>query len=139
MRDTGTELNGICVLVVEDENDTRDLLGLVLQSYGATAFLASSVKRGLKALSEHRPDVIISDIGMPEYNGYALIAAVRKDEHREIRNMPVIALTAFTTSADRDSALISGFDEYLTKPFDLADLVFAIRQLYERHRLDTAA
>jgi CheY-like chemotaxis protein len=125
--------------VVEDETDTRDLLGLVLESYGATAILTSSVKRGLDALRQHRPDVIVSDIGMPDYNGYALVAAVRNDQHPEIRNTPVIALTAFTTSADRDAALISGFDEYLTKPFDPEDLVSAIRQLYERHQMDTAA
>ena len=139
MQDTGTGLNGMCVLVVEDEKDTRDLLGLVLESYGGTAILTGSVKPALDALRQHRPDVIVSDIGMPDYNGYALIAAVRHDEHPEIRNTPVIALTAFTTSADRDSALISGFDEYLTKPFDPADLVFAIKQLHERHRMDTAA
>ncbi|OLE59546.1 MAG: hypothetical protein AUI36_13170 [Cyanobacteria bacterium 13_1_40CM_2_61_4] len=139
MGDTGSGLNGICVLVVEDDRDTRELLGLGLESYGAKPFLTSSVKGGVDALRKHRPDVVISDIGMPDYNGYALIAAVRKDETHEIRTTPVIALTAFSTSADRDSALVSGFDEYLTKPFDPEELVFAIRQLHERHRVDTAA
>ena len=138
MGGTGSGLKGICVLVVEDENDARDLLGLVLESYGAIAFLTSNVKLGLDALKKHRPDVIVSDIGMPEDNGYALIAAVRKDADLEIRSTPVIALTAFTTSADRDSALISGFDEYLTKPFDAADLILTIRRLYEQHRIGAA-
>jgi CheY-like chemotaxis protein len=136
--DSGTGLKGITVLVVEDEKDTRDLLGLVLESYGATAFLTSSVKPGLEALQQHRPDVVLSDIGMPEYNGYALVAAVRKDQDVEIRNTPVIALTAFATSADRDSALTSGFDEYLTKPFEPEDLVSAIREVHERHQMDAA-
>ena len=85
-----------------------------------------------------RPDVALTDIGMPEYNGYAFIAAVRK-ESSNLRNTPVIALTAYSTPADRDTALISGFNEYLAKPFEPGELISTIKRLYDQYRADTAA
>jgi len=127
------------VLVLEDETDTRDLLGIVLQTEGASAILVQNVPEALDALRAGRPpDVIVADIGLPEYNGYAFIAALRKEEDRALRTTPVIALTAFATAADRDTALVSGFDLYMTKPFDPGQLVSTIRQLYDQ-RADTAA
>ena len=131
-------LKDIYVLVLEDETDTRDLLGIVLQTEGARAILVQNVPEALDALRAGRPDVIVADIGLPEYNGYAFIAALRKEEDRALRTTPVIALTAFATAADRDTALVSGFDLYMTKPFDPGQLVSTIRQLYD-HRADTAA
>ena len=132
-------LKDIHVLVLEDETDTRDLLGIVLQTEGASAILVQNVPEALDALRAGRPpDVIVADIGLPEYNGYAFIAALRKEEDRALRTTPVIALTAFATAADRDTALVSGFDLYMTKPFDPGQLVSTIRQLYDQ-RADTAA
>jgi len=132
-------LKDIYVLVLEDETDTRDLLGIVLQTEGASAILVQNVPEALDALRAGRPpDVIVADIGLPEYNGYAFIAALRKEEDRALRTTPVIALTAFATAADRDTALVSGFDLYMTKPFDPGQLVSTIRQLYDQ-RADTAA
>jgi len=132
-------LKDIHVLVLEDETDTRDLLGIVLQTEGASAILVQNVPEALDALRTGRPpDVIVADIGLPEYNGYAFIAALRNEEDRALRTTPVIALTAFATAADRDTALVSGFDIYMTKPFDPGQLVSTIRKLYDR-RADTAA
>jgi CheY-like chemotaxis protein len=131
-------LNGIRVLVVEDDDDTRDLLSYVLGSHGATVFLSSSVADGLAALRREHPHVVVTDIGMPGHNGYAFIAAVRKEEAREIRNTPTIALTAFATPTDRDIAMISGFNEYLTKPFEPGELVLTIKRLHDTS-VDTAA
>jgi CheY-like chemotaxis protein len=131
-------LNGIRVLVVEDDDDTRDLLSYVLGSHGATVFLSGSVADGLAILRKERPNVVVTDIGMPGHNGYAFIAAVRKEEAREIRNTPTIALTAFATPTDRDIAMISGFNEYLTKPFEPGELVLTIKRLYD-HSIDSAA
>jgi CheY-like chemotaxis protein len=132
-------LKDIHVLVLEDETDTRDLLGIVLQTEGASAILVQNVPEALDALRTGRPpDVIVADIGLPEYNGYAFIAALRNEEDRALRTTPVIALTAFATAADRDTALVSGFDLYMTKPFDPGQLVSTIRQLYDQ-RADTAA
>jgi CheY-like chemotaxis protein len=131
-------LKHIHVLVLEDEPDTRDLLGIVLQTEGASAILVQNVPEALDAVRTARPDVIVADIGLPEYNGYAFIAALRKEEDRALRATPVIALTAFATAADRDTALVSGFDLYMTKPFDPGQLVSTIKQLYDQ-RTDTAA
>jgi CheY-like chemotaxis protein len=124
-------LNGIRVLVVEDDDDTRDLLSYVIGSHGATVFLSSSVADGLAVLRTERPHVVVTDIGMPGHNGYAFIAAVRKEEIREVRNTPTIALTAFATPTDRDIAMISGFNEYLTKPFEPGELVLTIKRLHD--------
>ena len=131
-------LKGIRVLVLEDETDTRDLLSFVLQFEGASVPTAQNVPEALETLKAKRPDVVVADIGLPEYNGYAFIAAVRRDENPELRTTPVIALTAFATPADRDTALVSGFDAYLAKPFDPGHLISTIRHLYNR-RGDRAA
>ena len=132
-------LKDIYVLVLEDETDTRDLLGIVLQTEGASAILVQNVPEALDALRAGRPpDVIVADIGLPEYNGYAFIAALRKEEDRALRTTPIIALTTFTTTTDQDTTLVSGFDLYMTKPFDPGQLVSTIRQLYDQ-RADTAA
>ena len=140
MPDNPSILKGIRVLVLEDEQDTRDLLGIVLGSHGATPILTGNVSQALQFMQTQQPiDVVIADIGMPDYNGYAFIAALRKDQGAEIRNTPVIVLTAYSTPADRDTALISGFNEYLAKPFDPGVLTSTIRRLYDEHHRDAAA
>ncbi len=137
MPDTRNILRSVRVLVIEDETDTRDLLGFVLKSHGATPVLASNVSDALELLETERPDVVVADIGMPGYNGYAFIAALRKLQS-QTRRTPVIALTAFSTPTDRDTALTSGFDEYLAKPFEPGTLVHVIRRLYDDRHLDAA-
>jgi CheY-like chemotaxis protein len=131
-------LRGVRVLVVEDEKDTRDLLEFLLESEGATALPVDNVTEALEVFTKQRPDVVVTDIGMPDYNGYALIAAVRH-EKSQLRRTPVIALTAYSTPADRDTALISGFDDYVAKPFEPEHLIRTIKRLYDEHRIDTAA
>ena len=128
-----TLLNGIRVLVVEDEGDTRNLLAFLLEQHGATVMLADNVTYALKCFQESRPDVILADIGMPGLNGYALIASIRKQEGTGTRR-PAIALTAYSTPADRDIALTSGFTEYLSKPFEPRELLATIRRLYDAYR-----
>jgi CheY-like chemotaxis protein len=129
---TRNTLKGIRILVLEDETDTRDLLNFVLQFEGASVVAVQNVPEALEALKANRPDVVVADIGLPEYNGYAFIAAVRRDESTELRTTPVIALTAFATPADRDTALVSGFDAYVAKPFDPGHLITTIIQLHHR-------
>jgi len=131
-------LHGIKVLVVEDEQDTRDLLAFLLESHGATVIAVDNVSDAMLIFTREQPNIVVTDIGLPEYNGYALIAAVRHAKS-ELRRIPVIALTAYSTPADKDTALISGFDEYLAKPFDPAELIRTIRRLCDRYRIDTAA
>ena len=131
-------LGGIHILVVEDEGDTRELLAFLLESEGATAIPVDNVTEALEIFTSRHPDIVVTDIGMPDYNGYALIAAVRHQKS-QLRNTPVIALTAYSTPADRDTALISGFNEYLAKPFEPDKLIRTIKRLYDEHRIDTAA
>ena len=131
-------LEGIRVLVVEDDKDTRDLLQFLLESHGATTIPADNVMEALEILRKDRPHLVVTDIGMPDYNGYAFIAAVRKQQS-PLKKIPVIALTAYSTPADRDTALISGFDEYLAKPFEPEELLHTIKRLYDEHRVETAA
>lgn len=133
-----TVLRGIRVLVIEDEQDTRDLLQFLLESHGAKVISTDNVTDALAIFGKDHPDIALTDIGMPEYNGYAFIAAVRKESPKG-RNTPAIALTAYSTPADRDTALISGFNEYLAKPFEPGELISTIKRLYDQSRVDTAA
>jgi CheY-like chemotaxis protein len=110
----------------------------LFESQGATTTAVDNVSDALLIFTKDQPNIVVSDIGLPEYNGYALIAAVRH-ARSELRRTPVIALTAYSTPADRDTALISGFDEYLAKPFEPEDLILMIRRLCDEHRIDTAA
>lgn len=131
-------LSGMHILVVEDEHDTRELLRFLLDREGAKVAVASSVTAAFDAIQARQPDVIVADIGMPDYNGYALIARLRTQDKAAGRLTPIIALTAYATATDRDTALASGFNAYLSKPFEPAELVSTIRSLYDFPR-NTAA
>jgi CheY-like chemotaxis protein len=125
-----TILNNLRVLVVDDDQDTRDLLRHFLQSHGATATLTDNVPDALELVSKDRPDVVVTDISMPGYNGYALVAAIRKQGAA----MPIVALTAYTTDRDREMALSSGFNEYIVKPFEPEELISTIKKVGEAYR-----
>src|SRR5690349_25164853 len=128
-------LNGLNLLVVEDDEDTRELLRIVFQTNGAKVRAVSSVPEALAAYDAERPDVLVADIGMPEYNGYTLIGRVRaRDRERGRQIVPAIALTAYTTAIDRDTMLTAGFQLHMPKPFDPAQLVSAIADLILRYR-----
>jgi CheY-like chemotaxis protein len=123
-------LEGLSVLVVEDDTDTRELVRIVLQNEGASVRTASSVPEALSAYDEARPHVIVADIGMPEYNGYTLIGRIRaRDRERGNSIIPAIALTAYATAIDRDTMLTAGFQVHMPKPFDPDQLVSMIADL----------
>jgi CheY-like chemotaxis protein len=87
---------------------------------------ASSVRDGLAAVAESRPDAILCDIAMPEEDGYTFIRELRGGADRTAAALPVIALTAFGRAEDRYNALAAGFDDYIKKPVDPADLATAV-------------
>ena len=120
------KLSGISVLVVEDDQDTRDLLGVLLKNEGATVAAAANVPKALDILSRMTPDVLLVDIGLPEYNGYVFIGRVRALEDARKRSVPAIALTAYSSTTDRDTVLTSGFQTYIAKPFQIGALMEAI-------------
>jgi len=119
-------LAGLSVLIVDDEEDARELLRIVIESCDARAHVAGSVGQALATLSSARVDVIVSDIGMPERDGYDLIRAVRALPDPVKASLPAIALTAFARGEDRSQALLAGFNAHMTKPVELADLLIAL-------------
>ena len=120
------------IFVVEDDGDARDLLVTVLKASGARVTAADSFHSALEALQQFVPDALVLDIGMPKYNGYALIAKIRS--RLATRDIPAVAVTAFATPTDRDTALSAGFQAHIGKPFDPEKLVRVITQLLLTHQ-----
>ncbi|HTN90659.1 MAG TPA: PAS domain-containing protein, partial [Sorangium sp.] len=124
-----TPLSGLHVLLVEDEPDAREMVAFVLEETGARVTLAGSMGEAMAVLERQRPDVLISDIGMPGESGYALIKQVRAAGREEIRGIPAVALTAYARMEDRRRALMAGFQEHVAKPIDPSGLVTVIAEL----------
>jgi signal transduction histidine kinase len=124
-------LDGIRVLLVEDEADARESLGQALQALGAHVVAVESAAAALLALDQSRPDVLLSDIGMPERDGYSLIQAVRAREAGRDARLPAAALTAYVRAEDYASALNAGFDAHVHKPVEPLELARIVRRLAE--------
>ena len=118
-------LKGIRVLLVEDEKDARELLELTLRVCGANVDAVESVQTAMTNLQTTRPDVVLSDIGLPFESGYDLIRQIRALPS-DLSKIPAVALTAFATEKDRQLALSAGFQMHLTKPVEPGALVDAI-------------
>jgi CheY-like chemotaxis protein len=125
-------LRGVRVLLVEDDNDSREVMGIVLKRYGAEVVEASSVPEALEQVRLSVPDVLISDIGMPEEDGYSLLRKLRALPDAEGGRVPALAVTAFARKEDHDRALLNGFQLHMTKPISPAALSAAVAQLADR-------
>jgi PAS domain S-box-containing protein len=122
--DEGTDrLDGLNILVVDDEPDTRDLLKQGLEYCGATVRVAGSASEAVDALVVSVPDILISDVGMPGIDGYDLIRQIRDLPRERGGKIAAIALTAYTRTEDRLHALRAGYDMHVPKPVELAELV----------------
>jgi diguanylate cyclase len=121
------DLSGVKVLVVDDAIDTLDVLERILKVSGAATLTASSAGRALDLLEHERPDVIVSDIGMPDVDGFELMRSIRRRDGAA-GGIPAIALTAFTRQGDRDRALQAGFTDYMAKPVEAGLLVARIAE-----------
>lgn len=124
----GDSLSGVRILLVEDEQDARELIALVLQGSGAQVEAVDTVGDALQRLPLFMPDVLLSDIGLPLESGYDLIRQVRSLSS-EINKVPAIALTAFATESDRKMSLSAGFQAHLAKPVEPSELVKTIKGL----------
>jgi signal transduction histidine kinase len=124
-------LDGVHVLVVDDEADARRVLTMVLERVGAAVVTASSAAAALEALAKTRPHVLVSDLGMPDRDGFDLIRQLREDGHHA-RELPAVALTAFVQKDDAHFALAAGFQFHLPKPVDPHDLTSVIARLAGR-------
>jgi len=119
-------LAGVRVLVVDDEADARDLISELLRRAGADVATAASAHEALQSLGRQRPDVLVSDIAMPDEDGYALIRCVRQLAPEDGGTLPSVALTAYAREEDRARALAAGFQAHLAKPVEPAELVAAV-------------
>jgi CheY-like chemotaxis protein/two-component sensor histidine kinase len=128
--DLGVGLEAIRLLVVEDEADTLEFLRRLLTTHGATVFTAASAGEALTLVRDQRPDLMISDIGLPEMDGYDLIQRVRR-EPSPGRDMPAIALTAYARSEDRTRALRAGYQAHIAKPVEPNELLAMIASFVE--------
>jgi CheY-like chemotaxis protein len=117
------------VLVVDDEEDARELMVAILTSAGAQVATASSVPEALRQLDAARPDVLLSDVGMPGADGYSLIREVRKRDEQSGRHLPAAAITAYAGNHDRERAITAGFDGHLAKPVSRSAILDVILSL----------
>ena len=123
-------LSGIRVLVVDDEEDARHLIRRILAECGAEVAVASSADEAMELVEGFRPDILLSDVGMPDRDGYDLIRQVRG--RVAAKALPAVALTAFARSEDRRRALLAGFQTHVAKPVDPAELVAVVASLVGR-------
>ena len=130
--DCPPRLDHLRVLIVDDEADTRDLLRAILERCGSEVVTAGSAREALDALEKSKPDMLISDIGMPEEDGYALISNVRALSAERGGKVPAIALTAYARTEDRVRALMAGFQVHLPKPIEPVELVACVASLAGR-------
>ncbi|MET0624549.1 MAG: ATP-binding protein [Pyrinomonadaceae bacterium] len=132
--DCPPSLRGLRVLVVDDEADTREMLRAVLEQCQAEVITAGSASEALEALVRSRPDVLISDLGMPGEDGYALISKVRELPAESGGLVPAAALTAYVRAEDRVKVLRAGFQLHVPKPIEPAELVTVVANLAGRMR-----
>ena len=127
--DCPPELKGVKVLTVEDEPDARDLIVTVLEQCGAQVEACESVSQALEMLKKFAPDILISDIGLPDEDGYSLIRQVRAAEEGTGKRIPAVALTAFARVEDRLKALTEGYNMHVAKPVEPAELALVVASL----------
>lgn len=124
-----TSLEGLNILIVEDDADSRDMLATILEYHGAAVRTAENVAGGFAEFTREAPSVLISDVGLPEQDGYDLIRRIRSLPPNEGGNTPAIALTGYVSFQDQTQALSAGYDEHLPKPIDTDRLTAVVAEL----------
>jgi signal transduction histidine kinase/ActR/RegA family two-component response regulator len=120
------DLHGLRVLVIDDDPDSRETVSMILEAAGAAITRADSANSGLKRMREGGVDVIVSDIGMPERDGFAFIHDVRRHPDPKLRQTPAVALTAFARDEDRRRILSAGYQKHVPKPVTASQLVQSV-------------
>jgi signal transduction histidine kinase/CheY-like chemotaxis protein len=126
--DKQIELSGLATVVIDDNTDACNVLKLILTKAGASVRVAHSVQQGLDLLRESTPDIILTDLAMPKESGLVLIERIRKDGG-EIKDLPIIVLSACAFPADKEAALAAGASSFLAKPFHPRDILKNVRDL----------
>jgi CheY-like chemotaxis protein len=129
-------LKGVGILIVDDDTDARELLVAMMEEYGARVLAVDSADAALRILdgdgNGFSPDVLVSDIGMPGTDGFALARNLRNLPSEKMRRLPAIAVTAYANPEDRVRALVAGYQHHVPKPVDADQLAAAIAQLLAR-------
>lgn len=124
-------LDGLQILLVDDEPDSLQILNVMLAEYGARVFAVASAAEAMEALQWYKPDVLVSDLAMPDEDGYSLISKVKALEAETGKPIPAVALTAYVRVEDRARALAAGFNMFVPKPVEPTELITAIANLAE--------
>lgn len=127
-------LKGLQILVVDDDDDTRRFQAFLLEQYGARVIPVASGKEALRTLDQIVPDLIVSDIGMADMDGYMLIRQIRNRSDHQGGTVPALALTAYARDVDHEKALRAGFQAHITKPVDATRLIEAIKRVLSLSR-----
>jgi CheY-like chemotaxis protein len=127
-------LQDIKVLVVEDTTDMREYITFVLEQEGAKVVAVATAAQALTALDQFQPEVLVSDIGMPEMDGYMLLGQVRMRSPEQGGQIPAIALTAYAGEINQQQAIAAGFQRHLAKPVEPEALVKVIAELAQQTR-----
>jgi signal transduction histidine kinase/ActR/RegA family two-component response regulator len=127
-------LDNVRILVVDDHDDRRMLTTLVLRQTGASVEAVASAREALQRLEGHRPDVLVTDIGLPDEDGYSLIREIRLRDKEHGGFLPAIALTGYARADDRARALAAGFQAHVSKPVEPAELIATIADVTEQFR-----
>ncbi len=125
-------LQGACILAVDDDADTRELLVEIISTAGGAALVAASAQEALDLLRARRADVIVCDVGMPERDGYSFLREVRSSGEQAGGWTPAIALTGYARASDSDAALLAGFQMHIPKPVDPSTLLDSLVRLWRR-------
>jgi PAS domain S-box-containing protein len=132
--DNCLQIEGVRVLVVDDEPDARSLMKRLLENCKAVVTTAGSAEEAIRLLTAAKPDVVISDIGMPGEDGYSFIKRVRTLGRNDGGKVPAIALTAYARPEDRMKAILAGFEQYLVKPVEPAELIMLVSIMVARSK-----
>lgn len=122
-------VKGLRLLVVDDDADTRQILNILFELEEAKVIAVASASEALEVISQFKPDILISDISLPDEDGYSLLSKIRGLMAAQGKQIPAIALTGSTREEDRIYAFASGFQSYLCKPINLDELVYEVAGL----------
>ncbi|MBL1198917.1 MAG: PAS domain-containing protein [Nostoc sp. GBBB01] len=130
-----SNLNDVTILVVDDDADTREFIVFLLEEYGASVTAVPSANEALAALKQSLPDVLLSDIGMPDVDGCMFMRELRKLPPQQGGQIPAIALTAYAGEVNAKQVLAAGYNKHIAKPVEPAELIDAIASLYRLHNI----
>jgi CheY-like chemotaxis protein len=122
-------LDGVRAVVVDDQADARILICRLIEEHGGRCMVAETGAEALRIVAEEDVNILVSDIGMPDFDGYDLIRKIRSMHDSRVRNLPAIALTAYARNDDRQRALLAGFQMHVSKPVEPRELVAGIASL----------